>query len=410
MITPIKMPKLGETMETGKLIGWKKREGDKIKKDDVLLEVSTDKATFEVEALQSGILRKIIVPDKTDNVPVLSVIGYLADKMDEPLPKIETPSEVPVPIPVSAPVKESAPVPVMPIKTETPEKKSGKNKRVRISPLARKLANDRGVDITSLRGSGPMGRIVKHDVINAAGQSGGLVKKVVINIPAGIEAKDIALSPMRKTIAQRLTKSKSEIPHYYLLTAVDMTSVMIKRTALMNDFPTVKITVSDFITKAVALSIRCYPLMNSAWQGDKIIQYGNINIGFAVALPDGLIVPVIPNADNKSISELAQERVAAVTRAKAMKVTPAEMSSGTFTITNLGMYGIESFSAIINPPQVGILAVGAIKDKLVVDNGAMIIRKMMKLNLSADHRVIDGAYGAEFINQVKTILEHFEEW
>ncbi len=387
MIKEIIMPKLGQTVEESTVGKWLKKEGDKVEKGDVLLEVTTDKATLEVESFANGVLRKIIHKEG-DVVPVLTVIGYIAGSMDEEIP--EKPQEQ-----LQEERKEeeassdAEPVP------EVQDKSVIEEGRVKISPLAKKLAKEKGIDISKVNGTGPGGRIVKEDILAFGGEAEGTEK---------IAAKTIPVKGMRKVIAERLQQSFQTIPHFYLSTEIDMTEC-VKARAEKSPKP----AFNDIIIKASALAISENSGINSSFKGDSIEIIGDINIGLAVAVDDGLVVPVIRNADKLAVSDISKKRDELVNKARGRKLLPSDYEGGTFTITNLGMFEIDNFSAIVNPPQSAILAVGRIKQKPVIIDGNIGIRSMMQVTASFDHRCIDGALGAKFLQKVKAYLENSKE-
>lgn len=379
MIAKIIMPKLGLTMEDGIIERWLKKEGEKVEKGDPLAEITTDKATFEQESTATGFLRKILFPEGS-TVPVNQVIAYLADSMEERIP--EEKSRI---------VKEKLRV----YHDEAEKEKIGPpvaeeiSGKIKVSPLAKKIAKERQIDLSRVKGSGPGGRIIERDVLAFREE------KV-----AGVEV--IPLSRMRQTIAKRLTQSKQSAPHYYIQMEIDMSEAV----ELHHEKPS--LSYNDLIIKASALALKEFPLMNSTFEEGKIKSYSDINIGMAVMLTDGLIVPVIKQVDKKNLSQIAREREELIKRAKEQKLHPRDISGGTFTISNLGMFDVDAFTAIINPPQVAILAVGKIKETPVVRNARIEIGKISKLTLSLDHRVIDGAYGAQFLKRIKEIFEKRE--
>jgi len=381
MIKEIIMPKLGQTVEESTVGKWMKKEGDKVEKGDVLLEVTTDKATLEVESFANGVLRKIIHKEG-DTIPVLTVIGYTASSMDEDIPEKPQEQTTSVAEPVS----------------EVQFKSNIKDKRIKISPLAKRLAKEKGIDVTKVNGTGPGGRIVKEDILAAAGG-----KKEIVSIEK-IAAKTIPLSAIRKVIAERLQQSFQTIPHFYLSTEIDMTEC-VKIRAEKSPKP----AFNDIIIKASALAISENPGINSSFKGDSIEIAGDINIGLAVAVDDGLVVPVIRNADKLTISDISKKRDELVKKAREGKLLPSDYEGGTFTISNLGMFEIDNFSAIVNPPQSAILAIGRIKQKPVIIDGNIGIRSMMQVTASFDHRCIDGALGAKFLQKVKGYLEDLKD-
>lgn len=377
MITEIIMPKLGQTMEEGTIAKWIKKEGDRVERGDILLEVTTDKATLEVESYSSGVLRKIVAREgKT--VPVIEVIGYIAESMEEEIPekskneklKVEDEEEI----------KTQAQI-------EEPEDHLGKiDSKIKISPLARKLAQERGIDITKVKGSGPGGRIVKEDILKV--KAGGKV---------------IPLKGMRKVIAERTARSKVIAPHYYVKAEVDMSKAE-------EIHKTIRVSYNSMIIKAVALSLEGFPLVNASLEREEIKLHQDINIGFLVALEEGLLIPVIKEANKKSIKEIDKEAKDLALRARDNKLASGEgeVIGSTFTVSNLGMYDIESFTAIINQPESGILAVGRKKEKPIVEKGEIVVKPVLSLTLSVDHRVVDGALAAKFLQKIKQILEKGE--
>jgi len=376
MIKKIIMPKLGETMEEGIITRWIKKEGDKVEKGQPLFEVMTDKANFEVESTAEGFLRKILIPASEKPVPVIKTIGYIADSMDEEIPEIEQQTTAVNDIQKTTETTvDVKPAPTIDF--------SG----IKASPLAKKLAIEKGVDLRKIKGSGPGGRIVEKDILEALSSE-------------KIEEQIIPLTGIRKIIAQRLSKSKQEIPHYYLQTEIDMTEVA--------KIKSEDISFNDIIINAVAKTLEEFPKINAIFEEDKIKINKKINIGVAVSLEEGLIVPVIKDANTKSVKEISSIMREIKNKAKTNRFTPEELSDGTFTISNLGMYNIDVFSAIINPPQVGIAAFGRIKEVPTVVNGEITIRKMMKVCMSFDHRVVDGAEGAKFLSRLKEILENIK--
>ncbi len=373
MITKIIMPKLGETMDEGQIGKWLRRKGEKVEKGESLFEVTSDKANFEVESPATGLLRKILA-EEGQAVPVTNVVGYIADSMEEQLPEEVTTVTEP-PEPVSPP--------------------SERKKRIKISPLARKLAEQRGIDISQIKGSGPGGRITKEDVER-------------FQPVAKAQGEGIPLSGMRKLIAQRMSQSKREAPHYYLQTEIDMSDAVRLREDLLPEMEktfSVRLSYTDLMIKATALSLEQFSLLNSTYENEQIRSFKQANTGVAVALEEGLVVPVIKDAAHKALWQIAQERTRLVARAKEGKLTQEELSDGTFTISNLGTFEIDLFTAIINPPQVAILAVGAIKERPAALDGQLVIRQTMKVSLSLDHRVVDGVAGAQFLSRLKELLE-----
>lgn len=436
MAEVIRMPRMSDTMEEGNIVGWMKNVGDAIESGDLLAEIETDKATMEFESLWDGHLLHIAV--KEGAVPVESVIAVIGEEGEDWKAAIEAEEggkdkaasngqaekEETAPEP-----KEEAKDPVAETADATPASNDGD--RVKASPLARSMAKESGVDIAKISASGPQGRVIKKDVEDflkngaapaaapapaatpapaAPANPPAAEEPAKPNVPAfnfagGDEAyTDEPVSQMRKVIARRLGESKFSAPHFYLTVEINMAKVMKLRTRLNEVAPT-KISFNDLVVKAAAVALREHPTINSSWMGDKIRQNQNVNIGVAVAVPDGLLVPVIRFADMKTLSQINVEVRDLAGKAKKKKLQPQEMTGNTFTISNLGMFGIEEFTAIINPPDACIMAVGGIIDKAIIKNGKVKPGKMMKVTLSCDHRVVDGASGAKFLNTFKGILE-----
>jgi pyruvate dehydrogenase E2 component (dihydrolipoamide acetyltransferase) len=411
MATRIDMPKLSDTMEEGIILKWLKKEGDAVKQGEIIAEVQTDKADMELEAYDSGVLRKIFVPEGKGAAvgKPIAIIGGASEDISAML--ADTGSAQPVQHHVEKPVgaeekpSVTAEAPsIQHILPSTVEQKSGENggSRVKISPLAKKIAQEKNINISSLSGSGPMGRIIKRDVEEAFSHGAATF---VTRQAASATTQQIPVSMMRKTIAKRLVESKTTAPHFYVTSDVNMKRVIEFRSAL-NATEEVKISYNDIIVKAAAIALRRNPKVNSSWADDTIIQHGSIHVGIAVALDDGLITPVIRDADAKGLAQISAEAKDFSSRARERKLKPEEYTGGTFTVSNLGMFDVENFAAIINPPEAGILAIGSITEKPVVENGAIVIGHRMKITLSCDHRVIDGAIGAQFMSDVKNILEN----
>jgi pyruvate dehydrogenase E2 component (dihydrolipoamide acetyltransferase) len=414
MAEVIRMPRMSDTMEEGNIIGWLKKEGDKIEPGQTLAEVETDKATMELDAYVEGVLLHIAV--KEGPVPIDGVIAVIGKPGEDwqaviagatggsaaaaaPAPAAETPAAVPAE--VAAPVASAV---------------SDDDKRFKASPLAKNIAKESGVDLAQIHGSGDQGRIVRRDIeaflqTTPAAAPAPQVSKTEAPTSAplaiaseGASYEDLPLSQMRKVIARRLGESKFSAPHFYLTIEMDMTKAMQLRTQL-NEIAPVKLSFNDLVIKAVAAALRSHPYINASWLGDKIRLNHDINIGVAVAVEDGLLVPVVRHADRKSLSQVNQEVKTLAGKAKERKLQPDEMSGNTFTISNLGMFGIEEFTAIINPPDACIMAVGGIIEKPVVKNGEIVVGHTMKVTLSCDHRVVDGATGAQFLLTFKQIME-----
>jgi len=399
MADALMMPRLSDTMEEGNIVGWVKKVGDKVSPGDVLAEVETDKATMDLESFYEGTLLHIAVPQGHIAVgALLAVIG----KEGEDISAILAGSNAP----------KSSPQPTTDIVEKASESKeniqetvvsSVNSDRIKASPLAKAIASEKGIDLSKVAGTGEGGRIIKQDVEGFKGSS--IPVPTASNFVGSGEAyKDIPLSQVRKTIARRLGESKFSAPHFYLTIEVDMDNAIAARESL-NKNGDVKISYNDLVVKASALSLARHTQVNSSWMNDFIRENYLVNIGIAVAVPDGLLVPVVKNANFKSLSELNQEIKTLAGKAKDKKLGLDEMQGNTFTISNLGMFDIDNFTAIINPPDACILAVGSIVNKPVVKNGVVVPGNTMKLTLSCDHRVVDGAVGAQFLQTLKSYLE-----
>jgi pyruvate dehydrogenase E2 component (dihydrolipoamide acetyltransferase) len=429
MATNILMPALSPTMTEGTLSKWLKKEGDEVKSGDVLAEIETDKATMEVEAVDEGFLAKIVVPDGTEGVAVNAVIGILTEQAGE---KVEAPAGEPVIAPEAATAAKAEPAteakaeaPKAEAKpAEKPAEGEDHGERVFASPLARRMAKQAGIDLGSLKGSGPNGRIVKAD-IEASGKTGAApaaeapvtaaaAATAPVKAPAmaAITAphKKVPNSSMRKVIARRLAESKQTVPHFYVVGHFEIDALLKLRADLnaksAKEGPgAFKLSVNDLVIKACAVALRRHPNVNASYTEEAIIEYDDVDISIAVAIPDGLITPIIRKADQQGLASISAQMKDLGSRAKAGKLKPEEFQGGGFSISNLGMFGTPEFSAIINPPQACILAVGAGEKRPVVKNDALAIATMMTCTLSCDHRVVDGALGAEFMATLKTIIE-----
>ena len=409
MAEVVRMPKLSDTMTEGVVAEWHKKIGDDVESGEVLAEIETDKATMEFESFLDGVLLYIGI-EKGQTAPVdavLAILGQkgedisalLAEVASEPVgesassePKVDPP-QLSV-APVAAPSAAPAPIPVS-------VSQPSDNGRLKASPLAKALAADKGIDIQQIAGSGNGGRIVKRDIDNFT-----LAAAAQTSVATGVENyTEEPVSQMRKVIASRLSESKFTAPHFYLTMDIDMDNSMAARKQI-NAAGDVKISFNDFVVKAAANALKRNPKVNSAWMGDKIRYNNHIHIGIAVAVPDGLLVPVVRFADTKGLAEIGAEVKDLAGKAKAKKLQPNEWEGNTFTISNLGMYGIEAFTAIVNPPDACILAVGGIKQIPVVKNGQVLPGNVMKVTLSCDHRVVDGAIGSEFLLDLKANLEN----
>jgi pyruvate dehydrogenase E2 component (dihydrolipoamide acetyltransferase) len=431
MATKVYMEALSPTMEEGRISTWLKNEGDEVKEGDVLAEVETDKATMELVARGSGVLRKRMIGDgDTANVGVvIAVIGAADEDVsaltgggDTPAAPAKAPETAAVPEPAAqqaeeVPAQPAAPAtPAPAAQAESAAPAGGGDGRVKASPLARRMAADVGVDVGSMRGSGPGGRIIRRDV-EAAMQAGGAQQSAAEpqaaapaaqpQAPQATGGRDVPVSQMRKAIAKRLSMSSGPVPHFYLTVEIDMGEAMKMRARVNERFAAdgVKISPNDLVIRAVAGALRRHPWVNASWQGDTIRMNDRVNIGVAVAVEEGLITPVIFDADRKGVSEISREVKELAGRAREKKLKPEEYTGSTFSISNLGMFGIEEFTAVLNPPEAAILAIGASVDKVVAVDGEMQIRPRMRVTLTCDHRVIDGATGAEFLRTFKSYLE-----
>ena len=407
----ILMPRLSDTMTEGVIAAWHKKVGDLVKKGDILADIETDKATMELESYKEGKLlftgaekgQKIAVNDllaiigTEGKVNVQQIIDASKNKGNSAVAVKEQTAEAVASKSVSGPVSADS------------HALNG-NGRIKASPLAKKLASEKGIDLSQLHGSGDYGRIVKKDVAEftpsasvpaTAQQKSGIVQ----NVPEGqVSFDDVPVSQMRKVIAKRLAESKFTSPHFYLTITVDMDQAVNSRVKI-NETSPVKISFNDFVLKATSLALKKHPAVNSSWLGDKIRVNHHVNIGVAIAIDDGLLVPVVRFADGKSLSQISLEVKDFAVRAKSKKLQPSDWEGSTFTISNLGMFGIDEFTAIINPPDACILAISSIQQVPVVKNGVVVPGNVMKLTLSCDHRVVDGASGAAFLQTLKGLLE-----
>ena len=404
-VTEVLMPLMGADMTEGAIARWLKSEGDNVSRGDILAEVETDKAVVEMEAFGSGVLRKVLIAEGV-TVAVGQVIAIIADA-DEVIPDTGSSAEFApaADTPVPAAVVAAAPAPVAAV-TASP----ASGGRIKASPVARKIAAEQGIDLASVIGSGPGGRIVKADVeaVVAGAGAPSVAQPAAAAAPVALSAEDIPLSTMRKAIARTVIRSKADQPDFWVSAAVDMTQAVNARAQLNKAFADegVKISVNDMILKAVALAIEKYPKWNASYAEDRLIAHSDINIGVAIALDDGLMVPAVLKCQGKMLKQVAIDSRDLLDRAKSGGLTQEEMTGGTFSVSNMGMYGVDEFSAIIMPPQAGILAVGAVTPTPVVRDGEVVIASIMKATLSVDHRVNDGAEAAKFLNQIKSHLEN----
>ncbi|HOY49460.1 MAG TPA: pyruvate dehydrogenase complex dihydrolipoamide acetyltransferase [Flavobacteriales bacterium] len=403
----VKMPKLSDTMEEGVVSKWHKKVGDKVKSGDLLAEIETDKATMDFESFQDGVVLYIGV-EEGKGAPVDSILAILGKEGEDYKSLISGASGGSVTKTESAPAEAAAPIASsVPAAVSTPvvSASADDSSRMKASPLAKKIASDKGIDINQVQGSGDGGRIVKRDVENFSPSVSSAKPAAAPYVSVGKESySEENVSQMRKVIARRLAESKFSAPHFYLTIEIDMDNAIAARSAI-NATGDVKISFNDFVVKASSMALRKHQTINSSWLGDKIRRNHHVHIGVAMAVEDGLLVPVVRFADNKSLSQISAEVKDYSAKAKAKKLQPQDWEGNTFTISNLGMFDIEEFTAIINPPDACILAVGSIKQKPVVKNGAVVPGNVMKLTLSCDHRVVDGASGAAFLKTLKEYLE-----
>ncbi len=420
----ILMPALSPTMEEGTLAKWLVKEGDTVASGDLIAEIETDKATMEFEAVDEGIVGKLLVPEGSEGVPVNTPIMVMLEDGESAADISSTPAAAPAPTATPAlkpdPVPQTAPKPAE--KSAPLISQETETKRIFASPLARRIAADAGVDLATISGSGPHGRIVKADVLDkpasvsapapaptAAAMPSGPSIDALVKIYADREYEEIALNGMRKTIAARLTEAKQSIPHFYLRRDIRIDALLAGRSHINKQLESrgLKVSVNDFIIKACAMALQTVPAANAIWAGDRLFQMKPSDVAVAVAVEDGLFTPVIKDAETKSLSQLSVEMKDLASRARNKKLAPHEYLGGSFAISNLGMFGIDNFDAVINPPHGAILAVGAgVKKPVVGKDGALSIATVMSVTLSVDHRVIDGALGALLLNAIVGNLEN----
>lgn len=407
----ITMPRLSDTMTEGKVAKWHKNVGDDVKEGDILAEIETDKAVQDFESEFKGTLlyQGVSEGNATNVDEILAIIGPAGTDVSA---IVAGGGKVAAPVATEVPKTESVPAVNAAVSTTT-----SAGGRINISPLAKKMASEKGIDISTVKGSGDNGRIVKKDIENyqpsaapvqqtaavSTSVASAPAAQVAMNFVAG-ETTETVNSQVRNVIAKRLSESKFTAPHYYLMVEINMDKAIEARKEL-NSLPDTKVSFNDMVIKATALALRKHPQVNSSWAGDKIIHHGNINVGVAVAIPDGLVVPVLKNADYMNYNQISASVKDMASRAKSKGLKANEMEGSTFSISNLGMFGIETFTSIINQPNSCILSVGAIIEKPVVKNGQIVVGNTMKLSLACDHRVVDGATGAQFLQTLKTYLE-----
>ncbi|MFT8952109.1 MAG: pyruvate dehydrogenase complex dihydrolipoamide acetyltransferase [Gluconobacter sp.] len=404
MATDILMPALSPTMTEGKLARWLKNEGDKVSAGDVIAEIETDKATMEVEAVDEGILGRILVQEGVEGVAVNTPIAILVEE-GEDVPAASSGQTPAIAASVAEPVAAaSAPAPSA--KAAPPKESS---ERIFVSPLAKRMAKERGIALGTLNGTGPNGRILKRDV-EKGGNAAPAAAKSVPAAPIAVEG-DITRVPnstMRKVIARRLTESKTQVPHFYVSVDIELDALLALRsklnaTAEENSF---KLSVNDMMIKAVGLALKKVPGLNVQFTDSETLHFENVDISMAVSIPEGLITPIIRNADQKSLREISREAKDLAKRARAGKLKPEEFQGGTFSISNMGMFGVRDFAAIINPPQAGILAIASGEKRAVVRGDQLAIATVMTATLSVDHRAVDGALGAQWLNALRDIVQN----
>jgi pyruvate dehydrogenase E2 component (dihydrolipoamide acetyltransferase) len=412
MATNILMPALSPTMTEGTLSRWLKKEGENVRAGDVIAEIETDKATMEVEAVDEGVLGKILVQDGTEGVKVNAPIAILVEQ-GEAVPAA-APADKRTTAREAQPLEQEAPRPVPQPAAERGNGRDVDQDRIFVSPLARRMARQAGVDLASLKGSGPNGRIVKADIETALqkGAPAAHVAAPAARPAAAVTAphKLVPHSSIRKVIARRLTEAKSTIPHFYVSMDVEIDALV----KLMNELNAKSakdgpgaylITINDLVIKAAAATLRREPAVNAAWTDDAMVMFDDVDISVAVAIPDGLITPIVRNADRKGLATISREMKDLAGRAREGKLKPEEFQGGGFSISNMGMFGVTEFAAIINPPQAAILAVAAGQKRPVVKNDSLAIATVMTCTLSVDHRVVDGALGARWLREFKRIVE-----
>jgi len=437
MSVKILMPALSPTMEKGNLARWLKKEGDKVKSGDVIAEIETDKATMEVEAIDDGVIAKIVVPEGTQDVPVNQLIALVAQEGEDvkavaadggasaPAPKAAAPAApaAAAPTPAAAPAPAaSTPAPAAP--------KAASGDRVFASPLAKRLAKEAGLDLAQISGSGPHGRIVERDVKAAAAGGGAkaapaAAKSGAPALPAGMSDEtikkffapgsyeEVPHDSMRKVIARRLVEAKTTIPHFYLTVDCNLDALLAAREAInaaapkdKDKQPAYKVSVNDFVIKALAMALQRVPEANVTYTENTMLKHKTSDIGVAVSIPGGLITPIVRNAQTKGLAAISTEMKDYATRARARKLKPEEYQGGSSAVSNLGMFGIKNFSAVINPPHATILAVGVGEERVIVEKGQMKVATMMSVTLSTDHRAVDGALGAQLISAFKDFIEN----
>ncbi|CDG39438.1 MULTISPECIES: pyruvate dehydrogenase complex dihydrolipoamide acetyltransferase [Asaia] len=415
MATNILMPALSPTMTEGTLSRWLKKEGDTVKSGDLIAEIETDKATMEVEAVDEGILGRIVVPEGSEGVKVNSPIAILVEE-GEAVPDVveSAPAQKAAPAPdtASQTAVQSAPAQApaaAPAQSQAAPVAASHGKRVFASPLARRIAAQKGIDLAALKGTGPNGRILRRDVENAKPAEALATVTAAGSAPA--EARRVPNSSMRKVIARRLSESKQNVPHFYVSVDIELDALLALRSQLNAASPSegegqFKISVNDMMIKAVALALRDCPGLNVQFTEAETLHFPDIDISMAVSIPDGLITPIIRQADRKTLREISEQARDLAKRARDGKLKPEEFQGGTFSISNMGMFGVREFAAIINPPQAGILAIAAGEKRAVVRGDQLAVATVMTATLSVDHRAVDGALGAKWLNALRDVVQN----
>ncbi|MFI5281064.1 MAG: dihydrolipoamide acetyltransferase family protein [Gemmatimonadales bacterium] len=403
MATRVVMEALSPTMEEGRLVSWKKKEGDVVKSGEVLAEVETDKAVMDLVARGDGVLRKILLQEGT-TVPVSALVAIIGAPNEDISALAGDDGKAAAPPPASATPRAEAPA-----RQEHVLKDGPTTGRVLASPLARRMAAEQGVDLSRVAGTGPAGRVTKRDVESAGAQPpAGRPTPTAAGRPQPVPSasRDVPLTQIRKTIAKRLVQSIGPVPHFFLTSEIDMERAWDLRAALKAKGEQYAVSFNDIVIKAVALALRRHGACNAWWMEDHIRYHGDVHVGMAVAIEDGLITPVIRFADQKGLQAISAEAKVLADKARARKLTPEEYTGATFSVSNLGKFEIDEFTAVINPPEAGILAIGRIAEKPAVVDGQVVPRRLMRVTMSCDHRVIDGATGADFLQTVKLNLEN----
>ncbi|MXV36308.1 MULTISPECIES: pyruvate dehydrogenase complex dihydrolipoamide acetyltransferase [unclassified Saccharibacter] len=410
MATDILMPALSPTMKTGTLARWLKKEGETVAAGDLIAEIETDKATMEVEAVDEGIVGRLLVAEGTPDIAVNTPIAILVDEgeavPEKPTSAGEPTVEAPAASTASAPESSAAPA------QETSRNAAPvveKGKRIFISPLARRLAKERGLDIATLKGTGPNGRILRRDVDNGAvkAPASAPTKTEEASVKSG-EVQSVPHSTMRKVIARRLTESKTQVPHFYVSVDIELDALLALRSKLNASLEAegLKLSVNDMMIRAVALALKKQPGLNVQFTETEMLHFDDADIAMAVSVPDGLVTPIIRQADKKSLRQISVEARDLAGRARAGKLVPEEFQGGTFSISNMGMFGVKDFAAILNPPQAAILAIASGQKRPVVRDGELAIATVMTVTLSVDHRAVDGALGAQWLNTLRDLVQN----